>query len=229
MVGSPAPYIECPGVFWRLLATDDHYRSFDEQWLAHPIVQNTPMSPITPWSTDVHAIAKLAASQETVSWLLEVGSITARLHLHWPALVVHVLDEGIRPPTSDESKRLNLGTDAVCWVREVQLHSQGTALVHARTVIPDWGYHNPWNKVSTLGQRPLGELLFSLPKLQRSPLEFAWTCQQCATGCASTMAAPSRRRVFLQDGAPLLLTEAFDLLATSVNLTDKEAVAATAG
>ena len=39
------------------------------------------MRPITPWCTDVHAIAKLAAPQETVSWLLEVGSITASVRL----------------------------------------------------------------------------------------------------------------------------------------------------
>lgn len=186
------------------------------------------MSPITPWCTDVYAIAKLESAQETVSWLLEVASITARLRLHLPALVVDVLDEGIGTPAPDERERLALGTDAACWVREVQLHSQGKALVHARTVIPGWNDHNPWQRVSTLGQRPLGELLFSLPELQRLPLEFALTCQQGAKDQVSALAAPSRRRVFLHDGAPLLLTEAFDLLAAPVIETDNVAITATA-
>lgn len=185
------------------------------------------MIPISPWCTDVHVIAKLASAEETVSWLLEVGSITARLRLHWPALVVDVLDEGIGTPAPDERERLAVGTEDACWVREVQLHSHGKALVHARTVVPGWNDYNPWNRVSTLGQRPLGELLFSLPELQRLPLEFALTCQQSAKDQVSALTMPSRRRVFLHDGAPLLLTEAFDLLAAPVIETDKVAITAT--
>lgn len=186
------------------------------------------MSPLTPWCTDVHAIAQLASAQETVSWLLEAGSITARLRLHWPALVVDVLNEGIGTPAPDEGERLCSGTDAACWVREVQLHSQGKALVHARTVIPGWKDHNPWNRVSTLGHRPLGELLFREAELKRLPLEFALTHQQGAIDPLNTLAAPSRRRVFLRDGAPLLLTEAFDLLAAPVIEPDNVPITATA-
>lgn len=174
------------------------------------------MSPITPWCPQVHRLAPLANAQDALSWLLEVGSITARLRLHWPTLQVDVLDEGVRTPALHERERLNLGGNAVCWVREVQLHAQGQALVHARTVIPGWNSGNPWVKVAALGRRPLGELLFSLPRLDRSPLEFAWTAPPTTAGGAGPLARPSRRRVFLHLGAPLLLTEAFDLLATPV-------------
>ncbi len=156
------------------------------------------------WQTDQEAMASNAWSAETTSWLRETGSITARLKQHWPNLTVRVLDEGLRTPQTDERLRLGQPSHATCWVREVVLQAAAHRLIHARTVVPAWTPDNPWHVLSTLGQRPLGELLFNLPDLERLPLEFA---------VASKASAPSRRRVYVWSGAPLLLTETFMLLA----------------
>lgn len=183
------------------------------------------MTPITSWSTRLESVASFANDSATSSWLQEAGSITARLRRRWPELQVEVLDEGLRAPQPDECERLNVGQDAICWVREVQLHESGHLLVHARTVIVDWSDHNPWHKVSALGQRPLGELLFSLPDLQRSPLEFALARPLPSEHNRRIRTTPARRRVFLREGVPLLLTEAFDLLTVPVAAAQKAVTA----
>ncbi len=170
------------------------------------------MKPLAPWSTRTPDFKGHSPSENTTSWLQENGSITARLRLDWPDLCVRVVLEGLFLPELDERERLSLGSTQLCWVREVQLHADDRPLVHARTVVPSWDHRNPWKVVSTLGQRPLGELLFALPRLQRSPLEFAWTRSCGPQGSQRMEATPSRRRVFQRRGAPLLLTEAFDFL-----------------
>ena len=170
------------------------------------------MTPLTPWMASVHELGSEAAHMDAVSWLVEVGSITARLRTRWPALAVVVLHEGMGTPTVQELARLGIEGPAPCWLRTVRLQSDGRALVHARTVIPDWTPDNPWHQVSRLGQRPLGELLFSLPGLTRSPLEFALTTPYADAASHRSEPVPSRRRVHTRGGAPLLLTEAFDLL-----------------
>lgn len=179
----------------------------------------------SPWCSDTRDIVRHAVAPDTLSWLREAGSITARLRARWPALAVEVLDEGLRSPAADEGECLGLAADAACWVREVRLQVPGQVLVRARTVIPDWGGHNPWQAVATLGRRPLGELLFSLPGLQRSPLEFAWVGLRPQAGTERALATPARRRVHRRGGAPLLLTEAFDFLAAPVTGAIRPAVA----
>jgi chorismate lyase len=168
---------------------------------------------LTKWNPEVSHFDGFLAPQNTVSWLLEIGSITARLRMDWPDVCVDVLMEGLDAPQPDEQLRLSLADAQVCWVREVQLQADGTPLLHARTVVPTWDHNNPWRTVSTLGQRPLGELLFALPHLQRSPLEFALTEPASRSGHGPLRAIPARRRVFEREGAHLLLTEAFDFLA----------------
>lgn len=172
------------------------------------------MNTCTQW---VHAdkIKEVAPSADAQSWLLEAGSITARLRHDWPNTQVTVLDEGLQTPHAEECGRLELQPCAPCWVREVRLHAAGQPLVHARTVIPQWGPGNPWQELEKLGDRPLGELLFQLPGLQRSLLEFGITPPDTLYGCVNqAMSRPARRCTYTRHGALLLLTEAFDFLAT---------------
>lgn len=129
--------------------------------------------------------------------------MTARLKQQWPDMTVRVLHEGLRVPSDDERQCLNLPAGVACWIREVMLHAGDKHLVGARTIVPEWTPENPWHIVSTLGQRPLGELLFSLPRLVRSPLEFTMNVN------SGTFL---RRRVYRWSGARLLLTEEFPLL-----------------
>lgn len=169
-------------------------------------------------------IEKVAPAVEAQSWLLEAGSITARLKHRWPGTRVRLVYEGRDTPYPEECLRLGLHPNSMCWVREVRLHAAEQLLVHARTVVPHWGPGNPWHDLSALGERPLGELLFQLPDLQRSPLEFGLTHPETLNGDSNGLAQgplnqpasrPARRCTYTRDGAALLLTEAFDFLISS--------------
>ena len=138
-----------------------------------------------------------------LGWLQEPGSLTGRLARQWPDVVVQVVSEGVAPPLPDEARRLALDHAAPAWVRCVRLVGGGAVRLRARTVIPHWGPDNPWAAVQRLGSRPLGELLFSLPGLQRSGFE--WSSSTDPTGRDIW----SRRCVHTHQGAPLLLTETF--------------------
>lgn len=162
------------------------------------------------WQPEREGLAGKAWPAVTASWLKETGSITARLKRQWPNVTVQVLDEGLRQPLAAERQRLALREGVPGWVREVVLHAGERPLIRARTIVPAWTADNPWHVLSTLGERPLGELLFNLPDLERSPLEFAW-------GLGAS--APARRRVYTWSGAPLLLTETFVFLACTAPIT----------
>lgn len=158
------------------------------------------MTQQTPWLTRAQLLSA-AVSPEAQAWLTETGSLTARLKMQWPALAIAVLNEGQAQPWSDETLHLT-GIHSPSWLREVVLHNSHRPLVYARTVIPAWATDNPWQEVQRLGNRPLGELLFHWPSLERSPLVFA-----CFASPSSRVWA--RRCVFKRQTASLLLTEFF--------------------
>lgn len=162
------------------------------------------METLGPWWPE-DRLADVTHDPHTASWMRESGSITQRLRQQHPGLVVQVLHDGLATPLAAERLRLGLEAGDACWVREVRLHDRGQGLVHARTVVPQWGPGNPWHALQHLGRQPLGELLFGLPDLARSPLEWAQT-----QATASGPVRPTRRRVYTRQGAALLLTEAFE-------------------
>jgi len=162
-----------------------------------------------------HAAGALGLDARALGWVLEPGSMTARLRRDFPALAVRVEAQGLAAPMPDESVRLELPAGAQAWIRQVTLHAGDAPLLQARTVVPRWSARNPWAELQRLGDQPLGELLFRLPGLGRTPFEVALCTRWPRNGVIGQVAPrPARRCVFVRDGAPLLLTEQFPLLAT---------------
>ena len=56
-------------------------------------------------------------------------------------------------------------------VREVLLHVNDTPLILARTIIPESTIKAVNNKLAHLGNRPLGEIIFAYPKLERVAMD----------------------------------------------------------
>jgi chorismate--pyruvate lyase len=133
-------------------------------------------------------------------WLLEPGSLTQRLREHLPPVQVKPVFEGLQTPHPAEHALLHIPAPnrPTAWVREVQLLGAGQPRLWARTVISHWSAHNPWAQVQTLGQQPLGELLFVWPDIIRGPLHVAHTPMGWARYC-----------VYHRHQAPLLLAEVF--------------------
>jgi chorismate--pyruvate lyase len=108
------------------------------------------------------------------SWLFEAGSLTRRVRgLCNGDFRLRVLRQSWLRPFPDESRTLRLRPSRVALVREVALQCGERPLVVARSVIPASVLRGTQRHLAYLGNRPLGEILFSDPNLKRLGLELA--------------------------------------------------------
>ena len=119
-------------------------------------------------------------------------------------------------PSRDEARVLTLRLDAWAWSREVQLLCGDRPWVFARTLIPAATLNGRGRRLTHLGTRPLGEVLFADPGIHRGPVEIARIVagqtlhQRAFTGFIEPPDAIwGRRSVFWIDGLPLLVCEIF--------------------
>lgn len=145
-------------------------------------------------------------------WLLDEGSLTARLRAAGGTFRVIRLHQGWQRPRRDEAKLLRLRPERVALIREVLLEVDGAAVVFARSVFPHRTLSGPLRYLRKLRNRSLGEILFARPELQRSAFEVVrlppW----------STYLPPrvrnggrpwARRSVFALGSCELLVSEVF--------------------
>ena len=108
------------------------------------------------------------------SWLLKSGSLTARLRrVEGPGFGVRLFRQGWGRPFIGEAAFLGLPLRRNVLLREVLLQCDGRPLVLARTVIPPGALRGAHCGLARLGNRPLGEVLFTYRGLQRTRLELA--------------------------------------------------------
>lgn len=167
------------------------------------------------WSTRLN-VAPQALPHFWRSWLLERGSLTARLSSLKPGCFsVDCQSEGIGYPTPTEQKELGLSASQRVWFREVQLKLNGTPVVHARTVVPAAALTGRLSRLRQLGNRSLGSFLFSQPDMRRTFVRVSH-CKANAAGLEW-----ARRSVFTLGGRSLMVTEAFSPSLTEFDLTDR--------
>ena len=149
------------------------------------------------------------------SWLNEPGSLTKRLRQRYGgSFGVKVLFNRWKPAYIDECRLLELNPACFQLIREVQLHCNGTPLVLARTVLPQETIRIARRNLSHLGNRPLGEVLFAYPDLQRRQRQLScappgiWSPHLQTT---HTIDKPvwGRRTVYAIHNQPLLVAEFF--------------------
>ncbi|NOT11135.1 MAG: chorismate lyase [Methylococcaceae bacterium] len=108
------------------------------------------------------------------SWTYEAGSLTQRLRDYYGnAVSVKILFHQWRIPFLSERRLLRVHEQHYCLTREVLLHAEGTPLLVARTIIPAKTVKGVHRNLSHLGNRPLGEVIFSYPKLERLEMDVA--------------------------------------------------------
>lgn len=157
-------------------------------------------------------------------WVYETGSLTQRLRqTYGSSVAVTILFHHWRTPFLTERKLLAVPEHRYTLVREVMLHSAGKPLLLARTIIPEATLKGAHRNLSHLGTRPLGEVIFSYPKLQRLAMEV--TLVKPASWSQSTTALASidtpiwgRRTVYAIAGQSMLVSEFFlpEILATNI-------------
>ncbi len=154
-------------------------------------------------------------SAELQSWLSESGSLTKRLRaVYGQDLAVRILFHAWKPAFVDECQRLQVAHSRYLLLREVLLHIHGTPLVLARTVLPEQTIRIAQRNLSHLGTRPLGEVIFAYPDLERRQRDIS--CVKLPFWSPAIHAefqpAPStwgRRSLYAIHNQPLLVSEWF--------------------
>jgi chorismate lyase len=149
-------------------------------------------------------------------WLSDRGSLTRRLKACHADFRVAPVARGYAPPFHDEARALRLRPKMHAYVRDVLLMGGGHVRVFAHSVLPRASLRGGWNGITRLGTRPLGEALFTDPRIRRLGLTSrrldARHPLYRAAGRHTSLGVRhlwARRSVFCLNGHPLLVTEVF--------------------
>ncbi len=154
---------------------------------------------------------------DTYDWLSDQGSLTARLKRTCAGRFrVRLRRQVWATPLYSEGVLLGMRRGGAAIVREVELLCDEIPWVFARTVIPVASLQGPAKRLTMLGTRPLGEVLFADPRTKRLVMEMARLQPRhklfhSATTSLDTMpdALWGRRTLFHLEGSPLLVNELF--------------------
>ncbi len=152
---------------------------------------------------------------DLADWLVDDTSLTQRLRDRTHDDVrVEVIEQSRRRPLRDERRILELAPGEWALVREVVLHCAGRPWVFARTVMPNRTLRGPQRRLAHLGERPLGEALFSDPRARRGPLEVLYLqpgdpLHASIGELTEGQGLWARRSLFWFDDRPLLVGEVF--------------------
>jgi chorismate--pyruvate lyase len=149
------------------------------------------------------------------SWIYEKGSITKRLRgFYGHAVTVEILFHRWKPAYLSECKLLKLPHQQFNLIREVLLQANGKPLILARTILPEQTIKVAKRNLSHLGSRPLGEVIFSYPKLERLELNTCsiphhlWT-PSLTNKVNTTQQVWGRRTVYAIQKQKMLVSEFF--------------------
>jgi chorismate--pyruvate lyase len=105
-------------------------------------------------------------------WLIDKGSLTARLQKQYLNFSVKPVTLKYSKPIQDEAKLLLQPSYKTALVREVLLLGDDHAVVFAHSVLPRSSLRGEWNGLGRLGSKPLGATLFANTKVKRTPLSY---------------------------------------------------------
>lgn len=103
--------------------------------------------------------------------ILDQHSLTRRLkQVHNNEFFVRVISHDWQDPDASEKAFLHCD-DQRASIREVLLFGSGQPVVFARSVLPESSLSGENKVLLELGDKPLGEYIFSQPGLRRGPIE----------------------------------------------------------
>lgn len=151
------------------------------------------------------------------NWLRDTGSLTARIKgCCNGAFRVRVLHQGWGKPLYSEKHLLGMRWGEKAIVREVELLCDEVPWVFARTLIPASSLKGAARRLTMLGDKPLGQVLFSDTRMHRGKTEVAKLLPRhplFASATNSLDSAPAdiwgRRTLFHLASQPLLVNEIF--------------------
>jgi len=170
-----------------------------------------PLSLASDWRETPHC----AISNLLRQWLFEQGSLTARLKAHCQQFSVKILAKHQRLFTANELQLFDCPQQQV-QVREVLLYCDDKPWVYAQSLMPLEVIPLSVQKLISLGDKPLGEVIFNEPSMIRSPIMVTPFEQHSDVMNFSQHIGQSpidrlwgRRSLFTIDGYSLLVAEVF--------------------
>ena len=149
-------------------------------------------------------------------WLIDSGSLTARLNARYTDFAVKPVAVKYAKPIQDEAALLNLPAYKAALIREVLLIGDTQPVVFAHSVLPRASLRGAWNGLGRLGIKPLGATLFANAKVKRTPLEYKKLPRQHPISMrvaehlqTSPKTLWARRSIFSLNCARILVTEVF--------------------
>jgi chorismate--pyruvate lyase len=178
---------------------------------------HTRKSPGDAVWTPVSRLRRAQVPSRYLPWLLDTDSLTRRLIHACPSrFSVRLVDQRRARPLSEEAAALGLTRHVRALVRQVQLQCAAATWVCARTIIPATTLVGPCRRLSHLGNRSLGAVLFADPTLERGEVEVARLDSATRLYALVTAGLPNspaeiwgRRSLFRVGGRPLLVSEYF--------------------
>lgn len=150
------------------------------------------------------------------SWLLTAGSLTRRVQARCCGRFhLEVLRHDWQRPQMNERRLLKMADPARALIREVALCCDGRPWIFARTVLPATTLRGRGRRLSRLGRKPLGELLFRDRSVSRGHWQFTRIESGHAMFARLRPSLPprqevwGRRSVFFYANEPLLVSEMF--------------------
>ena len=163
-----------------------------------------------------HWLRKPMLSGVYRKWLIDNGSLTARLKVRYKDFAVRPVLLKNAKAFTDESALLGLKANQHSLIREVLLIGNNQPVVFAHSVLPRASLRGAWHRFGKLGNKPLGAALFSNPKVKRTPLEYKKlsACNPMFMRLSGYMKNPpkalwARRSIFSLSNAKILVTEVF--------------------
>ena len=131
--------------------------------------------------------------EKVLFWIRDDQSLTQKLKKRYPDFRVEVHKQDELEIYNHEINQL--GNEENFIVREVSLYGDNQPVVFARSVIPK---NTKTDLIMKIGNKPLGEILFTDPNILREPIEI--TFQNNIWG---------RRSVFVMNKSRILVSEFF--------------------
>lgn len=139
-------------------------------YVQHP-ARRQPQSPI--WR-DFKLLPASRLPHHCREWLLDKHSLTARLlRACGGQFAIQVISQRWGQAQLNECQLLGIAPRQRCIIREVFLLCYGLPWVYARSVLPVSSLSGELRHLRKFGNRPLGQLLFNTPNMQRSPFQLA--------------------------------------------------------
>ncbi|OFZ67438.1 MAG: hypothetical protein A2V79_03995 [Betaproteobacteria bacterium RBG_16_56_24] len=160
--------------------------------------------------------AALGCEPDLAPWLRDRGSLTHRIRQRCTRFEVRGVRSGLARIALDESALLGIAQRQLAYSREVFLYADDLPVVFAHSALSPGHLRSAWPAVRTLGNKPLGALLFAHPLVERKLLHYRAlrNTHPLYQRAAAVLNEPpprlwARRSLFYLHGAPLLVTEVF--------------------